>query len=70
MTQWRLMHGLGCLGDTPGFIVNRLLVPYLAQGVGILARGDATAADIDTAMRLGTLAWMLHHSSCMGSINV
>lgn len=40
-------------GDTPGFIVNRLLVPYLAQGVGILARGDATAADIDTAMRLG-----------------
>jgi len=40
-------------GDTPGFIVNRLLVPYLAQGVGILARGDATAQDIDTAMCLG-----------------
>ena len=40
-------------GDTPGFIVNRLLVPYIAQGVAMLARGDATAEDIDTAMRLG-----------------
>ena len=40
-------------GDTPGFIVNRLLVPYIAQGVAMLARGDASADDIDTAMRLG-----------------
>jgi 3-hydroxyacyl-CoA dehydrogenase len=30
-----------------------LLVPYIAQGVAMLARGDATAEDIDTAMRLG-----------------
>jgi len=40
-------------GDTAGFIVNRLLVPYIAQGVAMLARGDATAEDIDTAMMLG-----------------
>lgn len=40
-------------GDTAGFIVNRLLVPYIAQGIAMLARGDASAEDIDTAMRLG-----------------
>uniref|UniRef100_A0A1I8HSW0 3-hydroxyacyl-CoA dehydrogenase n=1 Tax=Macrostomum lignano TaxID=282301 RepID=A0A1I8HSW0_9PLAT len=39
--------------DTPGFIVNRLLVPYLTEAVRMLERGDATAEDIDTAMRLG-----------------
>ena len=39
--------------DTPGFIVNRLLVPYIVSAVGMLARGDAKADDIDTAMRLG-----------------
>jgi len=40
-------------GDTPGFIVNRLLVPYLTEAVAMVARGDATAEDIDTAMMLG-----------------
>jgi 3-hydroxyacyl-CoA dehydrogenase len=39
--------------DTPGFVVNRLLVPYMSQALGMLERGDATAADIDTAMKLG-----------------
>ena len=39
--------------DTPGFIVNRLLVPYLVQSLNLLERGDATANDIDTAMKLG-----------------
>ncbi len=39
--------------DTPGFIVNRLLVPYMFQAVHMLERGDATAKDIDTAMKLG-----------------
>lgn len=39
--------------DTPGFVVNRLLVPYMAESVRLLERGDASARDIDTAMKLG-----------------
>lgn len=39
--------------DTPGFVVNRLLVPYLAEAVRMLERGDASARDIDIAMKLG-----------------
>ncbi|KAF2349051.1 3-hydroxyacyl-CoA dehydrogenase NAD binding, partial [Trinorchestia longiramus] len=39
--------------DTPGFIVNRLLVPYMGEAMRMLERGDATAKDIDTAMKLG-----------------
>ncbi|KAG0660007.1 hypothetical protein C6P46_004808 [Rhodotorula mucilaginosa] len=40
-------------GDTPGFIVNRLLVPYLLEAIRMVERGEATAEDIDTAMKLG-----------------
>ncbi|KAI8137698.1 3-hydroxyacyl-CoA dehydrogenase [Fennellomyces sp. T-0311] len=39
--------------DTPGFIVNRLLVPYMMEAFRILDRGDASAKDIDIAMKLG-----------------
>jgi 3-hydroxyacyl-CoA dehydrogenase len=39
--------------DTPGFIVNRLLVPYLAQAIALLERGDAGVEDIDSGMKLG-----------------
>jgi len=44
--------GVQC-GDTPGFIVNRLLVPYIVQGIAMVARGDATPEAVDTAMCLG-----------------
>ncbi|HTC22819.1 MAG TPA: 3-hydroxyacyl-CoA dehydrogenase family protein, partial [Gemmatimonadales bacterium] len=39
--------------DTPGFLVNLLLVPYLLDAVRALERGVGTIPDIDTAMRLG-----------------
>ncbi|XP_061441420.1 hydroxyacyl-coenzyme A dehydrogenase, mitochondrial isoform X2 [Rhineura floridana] len=39
--------------DTPGFIVNRLLVPYLMEAARLFERGDASKEDIDIAMKLG-----------------
>lgn len=39
--------------DTPGFVVNRLLVPYMLDAVRLLESGVASAQDIDTAMKLG-----------------
>jgi 3-hydroxybutyryl-CoA dehydrogenase len=39
--------------DTPGFLVNLLLVPYLLDAVRAVERGVGTVADLDTAMRLG-----------------
>ena len=39
--------------DTPGFVVNRLLVPYMVQALAMLERGDATKEDIDAAMQYG-----------------
>ncbi|KAL1405723.1 hypothetical protein Q8F55_007393 [Vanrija albida] len=39
--------------DKPGFIVNRLLIPYKLEAARMLERGDATVEDIDIAMKLG-----------------
>ena len=39
--------------DTPGFIVNRLLIPYLLQAVQVYEDGLATREDIDAAIKFG-----------------
>ena len=39
--------------ESPGFIVNRLLIPMINEAVFLLSEGAASAEDIDTAMRLG-----------------
>ncbi|MFC2048298.1 3-hydroxyacyl-CoA dehydrogenase family protein [Chloroflexota bacterium] len=39
--------------DTPGFIVNRLLVPFMLNAIRMLEAGIATREDIDTGINLG-----------------
>ncbi len=39
--------------DTPGFVVNRLLFPYLFSAVELLDQTGVGAADIDACMKLG-----------------
>jgi 3-hydroxybutyryl-CoA dehydrogenase len=39
--------------DTPGFIVNRLLIPYLLYAIRCLEGGLASKEDIDAGMKLG-----------------
>lgn len=40
-------------GDRAGFIVNRLLLPFLNDAIRMLEEGFATREDIDAAVRLG-----------------
>jgi 3-hydroxybutyryl-CoA dehydrogenase len=39
--------------DRTGFIVNRLLVPYLLDAIRALEQGAGSVADVDEAMKLG-----------------
>lgn len=41
------------VAETPGFVVNRILIPMINEAVGIFAEGVASVEDIDTAMKLG-----------------
>jgi 3-hydroxybutyryl-CoA dehydrogenase len=49
----RLGHQPVVCKDTPGFIVNRLMVPIMLEAVRALEQGVATVEDIDKAVKLG-----------------
>jgi 3-hydroxybutyryl-CoA dehydrogenase len=56
-TAWEWVQATGktpvAAKDSSGFIVNRLLVPYLLEAVRMLESGGASKEDIDQAMKLG-----------------
>lgn len=39
--------------DSPGFIVNRLLVPFIFDAIHMVEAGTATAEDVDQACKVG-----------------
>jgi 3-hydroxybutyryl-CoA dehydrogenase len=39
--------------DTPGFIVNRLMIPHFLEAIKMYEEGIATVEDIDKAVKLG-----------------
>jgi 3-hydroxybutyryl-CoA dehydrogenase len=39
--------------NSPGFVVNRILVPMINEAFFVLAEGVASAQDIDAGMKLG-----------------
>jgi 3-hydroxyacyl-CoA dehydrogenase len=64
--------------DRPGFIVNRILMPLLAEAMRTLEEGTGTANDIDTGARVGLnhpmgpleLADFIGLDVCLGVMNV
>lgn len=64
--------------DSPGFIVNRVLMPMLNEAFDALNEGVASAEDIDKAMKLGTnqpmgplsLADLIGLDTCLSILSV
>jgi 3-hydroxybutyryl-CoA dehydrogenase len=40
--------------DVPGFIANRILMPWINEACFVLGEGIASREDIDTTMKMGT----------------
>jgi 3-hydroxybutyryl-CoA dehydrogenase len=64
--------------DRPGFIANRVLMPYINEAIQVLNEGIATKEDIDQTMKLGTnvpmgpltLADFIGLDTCLSIMNV
>jgi len=64
--------------DVPGFIANRLLMPYINEAIIALSEGLGTREDIDTTMKLGmnhpmgplTLADFIGLDTCLAIMEV
>lgn len=64
--------------DIPGFIANRILMPYINEAIWVLYEGIAKKEDIDTCMKLGTnvpmgpltLADFIGLDTCLGILKV
>jgi 3-hydroxybutyryl-CoA dehydrogenase len=64
--------------DSPGFVVNRILMPMINEAAFALHEGLASAKDIDEAMKLGTnqpmgplaLADFVGLDTCLSILNV
>ena len=64
--------------DVPGFIANRILMPYINEAVFALYEGIGTVEDIDKTMKLGTnvpmgpltLADFIGLDTCLAIMNV
>lgn len=64
--------------DSPGFVVNRILLPMINEAVFVLYEGVASAADIDKAMKLGcnhpmgplALADLIGLDTCLSILDV
>jgi len=41
------------VSDSPGFVVNRLLIPLINEAAFLVSEGTASAEDVDTCMTLG-----------------
>ena len=41
------------VNEAPGFVVNKIMIPYINEAIGLVETGVASAADIDKAMKLG-----------------
>lgn len=39
--------------EAPGFVVNRMLIPFINEGIKIYSEGIASAEDIDKALKFG-----------------
>jgi 3-hydroxybutyryl-CoA dehydrogenase len=55
--------------DTPGFVVNRILIPLLNDCVRVIDEGGVTPEEIDRAMRFGT-SWPIGPCALIDLIGV